>query len=61
MYTNMDRYGGFALQTTSISSWNDGVCLRPLGNTIYILAPYVITRCAACKKYIKTIEESLVD
>lgn len=36
----------------------NGVCLRPLGNTVYILPPYVITDAQLGKIY-KVIEESL--
>ena len=36
----------------------NGVCLRPLGNTVYILAPYVITDTQLQKVY-QVIEESL--
>ena len=35
-----------------------GVFLRPLGNTIYIQVPYVITKIQLQKVY-KTIEDSL--
>ena len=37
---------------------NNGVFLRPLGNTIYIQAPYVITK-EQLEKVYKTIEEAL--
>ncbi|MEE9362518.1 MAG: adenosylmethionine--8-amino-7-oxononanoate transaminase [Cellulophaga sp.] len=38
----MERYGN--LRDTLFNHFMDnGVCLRPLGNTIYILAPYTIT------------------
>jgi len=38
----MDRYGDLRNKLFKFFM-NNGVCLRPLGNTIYILAPYVIT------------------
>lgn len=53
----MDRYGDLRYKLFSFFMEN-GVCLRPLGNTIYILAPYVITNEQLQKVY-QTIEESL--
>ncbi len=53
----MDRYGDLRYKLFSFFMEN-GVCLRPLGNTIYILAPYVITDNQLQKVY-QTIEESL--
>jgi len=53
----MDRYGDLRYKLFSFFMEN-GVCLRPLGNTIYILAPYVITDEQLQKVY-QTIEESL--
>ena len=38
----MDRYGNLRDQLFQFFMKN-GVCLRPLGNTIYILPPFVIT------------------
>jgi adenosylmethionine---8-amino-7-oxononanoate aminotransferase len=54
---SMDRYGDLRYKLFNFFMEN-GVCLRPLGNTIYILAPYVITDEQLQKVY-KTIEESL--
>lgn len=53
----MERYGDLRYKLFSFFMEN-GVCLRPLGNTIYILAPYVITDTQLQKIY-QTIEESL--
>ena len=53
----MDRYGDLRYKLFNFFMEN-GVCLRPLGNTIYILAPYVITD-AQLQKVYQTIEESL--
>ncbi len=56
--TNIERYGG--LRDKLLKFFMDrGVFLRPLGNTIYIQVPYVITK-NELKKVYKTIEESLV-
>lgn len=52
-----DRYGGLRYKLFDFFMEN-GVCLRPLGNTIYILAPYVITD-AQLQKVYQVIEESL--
>lgn len=54
----MDRYGNLRDQLFDFFM-KKGVFLRPLGNTIYILAPYTITGPQLEKVY-KTIEESLV-
>lgn len=55
--TNNERYGG--LRDKLLKFFMDrGVFLRPLGNTIYIQVPYVITKKELEKVY-KTIEESL--
>ena len=54
---DMDRYGDLRYQLFNFFMEN-GVCLRPLGNTIYILAPYVITDSQLQKVY-RVIEESL--
>lgn len=54
----MERYGN--LRDKLFSHFMDnGVFLRPLGNTIYILAPYVITDVQLQKVY-SAIEEALV-
>ncbi len=53
----MDRYGDLRYKLFNFFMEN-GVCLRPLGNTIYILAPYVITDEQLQKVY-RIIEESL--
>jgi adenosylmethionine-8-amino-7-oxononanoate aminotransferase len=55
--TNNERYGG--LRDRLLKFFMDrGVFLRPLGNTIYIQVPYIITKKELEKVY-KTIEESL--
>ncbi|PHR70740.1 MAG: adenosylmethionine--8-amino-7-oxononanoate transaminase [Lutibacter sp.] len=55
--TNTERYGG--LRDKLLKFFMDrGVFLRPLGNTIYIQVPYIITKKELEKVY-KTIEESL--
>ena len=55
--TNMSRYG--SLRDKLLAFFMErGVFLRPLGNTIYIQVPYVITKKELQKVY-KTIEESL--
>ena len=46
----MERYGDLRYQLFNFFMEN-GVCLRPLGNTIYILAPYVITNIQLQKVY----------
>jgi adenosylmethionine-8-amino-7-oxononanoate aminotransferase len=53
----MDRYGDLRNQLFNFFMEN-GVCLRPLGNTIYILAPYVVTDNQLQKVY-TTIEKAL--
>ncbi len=53
----MERYGNLRNQLFSFFMQH-GVCLRPLGNTIYILAPFVITKTQLQKIY-KTIEAAL--
>ncbi|MFC2126945.1 adenosylmethionine--8-amino-7-oxononanoate transaminase [Bacteroidota bacterium] len=53
----MDRYGELRNQLFSFFMKN-GVCLRPLGNTIYILPPFVITN-AELQKIYSVIEEAL--
>ena len=53
----MDRYGDLRYKLFNFFMEN-GVCLRPLGNTIYILAPYVITEEQLQKVY-QTIEKAL--
>ncbi len=53
----MDRYGDLRYKLFHFFMEN-GVCLRPLGNTIYILAPYVITDQQLEKVY-QVIEDSL--
>jgi adenosylmethionine---8-amino-7-oxononanoate aminotransferase len=55
--TKMQRYG--SLRDKLLQFFMErGVFLRPLGNTIYIQVPYVITKKQLEKVY-KTIEESL--
>ena len=55
--TNMERYG--TLRDLLLSSFmKEGVFLRPLGNTIYIQVPYVITDTQLEKIY-TTIEKVL--
>jgi adenosylmethionine-8-amino-7-oxononanoate aminotransferase len=55
--TDNERYG--SLRDKLLKFFMDrGVFLRPLGNTIYIQVPYVITKKELEKVY-KTIEESL--
>jgi adenosylmethionine-8-amino-7-oxononanoate aminotransferase len=55
--TNTERYGG--LREKLLKFFMDrGVFLRPLGNTIYIQVPYVISK-EQLEKVYKTIEESL--
>lgn len=55
--TKMERYGN--LRDKLLKFFMErGVFLRPLGNTIYIQVPYVITQ-AQLQKVYKTIEESL--
>ncbi len=53
----MDRYGDLRNKLFKFFM-NNGVCLRPLGNTIYILAPYVITNTQLEKVY-RSIEDAL--
>ena len=53
----MERYGDLRYKLFNFFMEN-GVCLRPLGNTIYILAPFVITDEQLQKVY-DTIEEAL--
>ncbi len=53
----MERYGDLRYQLFNFFM-KKGVCLRPLGNTIYILAPFVITNEQLQKVY-RTIEEVL--
>jgi adenosylmethionine-8-amino-7-oxononanoate aminotransferase len=53
----MERYGDLRYKLFSFFMKN-GVCLRPLGNTIYILAPYVITD-AQLKKIYTVITDTL--
>lgn len=55
----MQRYGNLRDKLFS-SFMSKGVCLRPLGNTIYILAPYITTDAQLQKIYTairKTIDE----
>ena len=55
--TNMQRYG--SLRNQLLKFFMDrGVFLRPLGNTIYIQVPYVITN-AQLEKVYATIEAAL--
>ena len=53
----MDRYGNLRDQLFDFFL-KKGVFLRPLGNTIYILAPYTISEQQLQKVY-STIEEAL--
>jgi adenosylmethionine-8-amino-7-oxononanoate aminotransferase len=53
----MDRYGDLRYKLFDFFM-KKGVCLRPLGNTIYILAPYVITD-EQLQKIYQVMEESL--
>ena len=53
----MERYGSLRDKLFNHFMAN-GVFLRPLGNTIYILAPYVISD-AELKKVYKVIESAL--
>jgi adenosylmethionine-8-amino-7-oxononanoate aminotransferase len=53
----MERYGDLRYKLFNFFM-NQGVCLRPLGNTIYILAPFVITENQLQKMY-HSIEEVL--
>jgi adenosylmethionine-8-amino-7-oxononanoate aminotransferase len=53
----MTRYGNLRDKLFKFFMDN-GVFLRPLGNTIYIQAPYVITK-EQLEKVYKTIEEAL--
>lgn len=53
----MQRYGDLRYKLFNFFMKN-GVCLRPLGNTIYILAPFVITEKELDKVY-NTIEKAL--
>ncbi|CAL2102622.1 Adenosylmethionine-8-amino-7-oxononanoate aminotransferase [Tenacibaculum sp. 190130A14a] len=55
--TNSSRYGSLRDQLLT-SFMNDGIFLRPLGNTIYIQPPYVITE-AQLNKIYTTIEKVL--
>lgn len=57
MNIEMDRYGKVRYQIFDFFM-NHGIFLRPLGNTIYILAPFVITNDELEKIY-KTIEDCL--
>ena len=52
-----DRYGELRYQLYDYYMKN-GVYLRPLGNTVYVLAPYVISE-EQLKKIYRTIEKSL--
>lgn len=54
---SMERYGDLRYKLFNFFMDN-GVCLRPLGNTIYILVPYIITDEQLLKVY-QVIEESL--
>ena len=57
LQTEMERYG--SLRNQLFKHFMDrGVCLRPLGNTIYILPPYVITDTQLDQMY-SAIEEAL--
>lgn len=53
----MERYGNLRDKLFN-SFMSKGVCLRPLGNTIYILAPYITTD-AQLQKIYKAIRETM--
>lgn len=53
----MDRYGALRDQLFSFFMEN-GVCLRPLGNTIYILPPFIISD-GELQKIYSTVEKAL--
>lgn len=53
----MERYGNLRYKLFNFFM-EHGVCLRPLGNTIYILAPYVVTE-AQLNTIYTTIEKVL--
>lgn len=53
----MERYGNLRYQLFNFFM-EQGVCLRPLGSTIYILAPFVITE-EQLQKIYRTIEKAL--
>ena len=53
----MERYGDLRYKLFDFFMEN-GVCLRPLGNTIYILAPFVISNELLQKVY-QTIEDAI--
>ena len=52
----MDRYGDLRFKLFDFYM-SKGVYLRPLGNTVYILAPYIISEEQLSKTY-NAIEES---
>ncbi|WP_299766915.1 adenosylmethionine--8-amino-7-oxononanoate transaminase [uncultured Dokdonia sp.] len=57
LHTEMERYG--SLRNALFKHFMDrGICLRPLGNTIYILPPFVITDVQLDQIY-KAIKEAL--
>lgn len=57
LHTEMERYG--SLRNELFKHFMDrGICLRPLGNTIYILPPFVITDVQLDQIY-KAIKEAL--
>ena len=53
----MERYGNLRDQLFNFFM-DHGVCLRPLGSTVYILAPFVITN-EELQKIYSTIEAAL--
>jgi adenosylmethionine-8-amino-7-oxononanoate aminotransferase len=55
--TTMERYGNMRQQLYKFFM-EKGVCLRPLGNTIYVLPPLVTTNVQLDKIY-SAIEEAL--
>jgi adenosylmethionine-8-amino-7-oxononanoate aminotransferase len=57
LHIEMERYGNLRDKLFN-SFMSKGVCLRPLGNTIYILAPYITTN-AQLEKIYQAIRETI--
>lgn len=57
LHIEMERYGNLRDKLFN-SFMSKGVCLRPLGNTIYILAPYITTNTQLEKIY-QAIRETI--